>query len=247
MNPAASEWIQQRKTGCILYTSPSKSVRDASLKAMAQFAVCPEVATRGITCDCATCFNIKQGTHPHVSVVKEEEFDEKMRTLYSLPTPIVQLPDAHRLTIPRQTKMLIWLESIGRSRFVMLTSDSEFSVLPTIRSRSVIFTEILKYRLSEEEEFKVTVFLSALFAGKEKFDSISTPDDAKLFAYQLRQAVVQEIQNRLSKPSKKKLIGSDLELATLMKVLERFLSDPMTHNLKLLLTGFSMLPLQSQR
>jgi hypothetical protein len=59
--------------------------------------------------------------------------------------------------------------------------------------------------------------------------------------------IVGEIESRMMKPPKRKLPGSDAELSTLMKVLERFLADPATHNLRLLLSGFSMIPIQSMR
>jgi hypothetical protein len=241
----AIEWVSTRKSGSILYTSPSRGVRESSLRTLAQAAICPHYPAVGAGCDCASCFNIKAGTHPHVSIITEETFDDKMRVLHSYPTPVVQITEAHRLTVLRQTKLLIWLESIGKNRIVVLTANSEFNVLPTIRSRSVVFTEIPRYRLSEEEEFKAKIFLQNLFAGKERFESITTEDDARQMAYHLRQMVVSEIEGRMLKPPKKKLPGSDLELATLMKVLERYLHSPALHNLRLLLAGFSMLPLQS--
>jgi replication-associated recombination protein RarA len=179
--------------------------------------------------------------------VTGDTFDEKMKVLYSYPTPIIQIREVHSISMNRQTKLLIWLESIGRQRIVLLSTDSEDHLLPTIRSRSVVFTEIPKYALKEEDEFKAVLFMQGLFSGKEKFESITTPDDAKKVAYHLRQLIVTDIQGRMARPAKKKLPGSDVELQTLMKVLERFLSDPATHNLKTLLMGFSMLPLQAMR
>jgi hypothetical protein len=182
-----------------------------------------------------------------MSIITEESFDERMRIIYSYPTPVVQLQEAHRLSLFKQSKLLIWLESIGKDRLVMLSVDSEDSVLPTIRSRSVIFTKIPKYRLSQDEEFKTQIFLQNLFQGKERFESITTPDDARQTAYHLRQMIVGEIEARMMKPPKRRLPGSDSDLSTLMKVLERFLADPATHNLRLLLAGFSMIPIQSMR
>jgi hypothetical protein len=241
------DWISQRKSGVILYTSPSRAVRENSLKAMAQIAVCLRQPSVGLGCDCADCFNIKANSHPHVSVISDDTFDERMRVLYSYPTPLVQFQEAHRISLNRQTKLLIWLEAIGRQRFVMLTAETEHSVLPTIRSRSIIFTEIPRYRLSEEDEYKTRTFLQGLFSGREKFESISTPDDARQVAYHIRQLIVQEMECRMSKTPKRRLPGNDVELVTLMKVIERFLSDPAVHNLRLLLTGFSMIPLQAMK
>lgn len=239
------DWISKRKTGSILYASPSRAVRDAALKAMAQIAVCSK--RTGLDCDCADCFNAKAATHPHVSIVTEETFDEKMKVLYSYPTPVVQISELHRISYNRQTRLLIWLESIDKDRLIMSTCDSEFSILPTIRSRSVVFTEIPLYRLSEEENFKVRTFLQNLWSGRERFESITTPDDARQMAYHIRQVVINELEDRMRRPAKKNLSGSDVELQTLIKVIARFTSDPPTHNLRLLLNGFSMMVLQSIR
>jgi hypothetical protein len=244
ISKAVVDWISQRKTGCILYSSPSRVVRDASLKAMAQIAVCPLARNQGLSCDCADCFNIKADTHPHVVSVTEETFDERMKILYSLPTPVIQLSELHKVSPARQTKLLIWLESFLKDRFVLMTCESEFSILPTIRSRSVIFTEIPRYTMSEDDFFKTKVFVQSLFSGREKFESVSTPDDAKKMARNVHRLLVEEIQGRMTRPPKKTLPGSDIELTTLLKVLERFLVDPATHNLRLLLSGFMMFILQ---
>lgn len=235
-------WIQSRKTGCILYTSPASFVRESSLKLMARVALCESFNP---VCDCQHCHTVKEGTHPHTSLVTDETFDEKMRVLYSYPTPIVLIAEAQRLSISRQTKLLIWLESIGKARFVFLSSDSEYTVLPTIRSRSVVYTEIPRFRLSEEEDYRTRIFIQSIFSGKERFESIATPEDSKKMAYNMRHHIIREMEARLMKPPKKMIAGSDLELTTLMKVLELFLADPSVHNLRLLLMGFMMNPLQS--
>lgn len=231
------DWITSRQTGVILYTSPSKSARENSLKAMAQVSLCETKA--GFGCECSHCYNIREGIHPHIAKVTDATFDQQMATLYSLPTPIVQIEEIQSIGFAKQTKLLIWLESIGKNRLVMITTNAEYGVLPTIRSRSVVFTEIPRYTLSPEESQRAVMFLQSIYSGKERFESIQNPDEAKKLAMDLRTVVVIELLSRVLKPTKKALPGSEHDLTMLVKILDRYLSDSAVHNLRLMLTAFS--------
>lgn len=239
------DWVTARKTGVILYSSPSQSARENALKAMAQTSLCSQRA--GFGCDCSDCFNIKEGNHPHVARVTDETFEQQMGILYSMPTPLVQIAEMHRIPFSKQTKLLIWLETVGKNRFVALTTNTEYGVLPTIRSRSVLFTEIPKYELSPEDTQRAITFLQGLYSGKERFDAITVPDEARKIALDLRSILVQELLQRALRPTKKALPGSDNDLTVLVKILDRYLSDPSVHNLRLMFAAYTMLILPSMR
>lgn len=245
MESSAKAWIRQRKTGCVLYTSPSPKTREGSITSLAKYAVCSWTAEP--SCDCADCSSVIVGNHPSVIRVTPDNFDEVMAAIYSLPAPVVLFPEAHRVSKNRQSRLLIWLEAFGRDRLVVMTADTEYSLLPTIRSRSVVFTEIPKPYLSEEDKFKGQAFLQTLWSGKAKFEDIMSTEDSRAMARILQMLLITEMENRYRVPARKMIAGSDQELMTLLKVLERYFQDSSAHSLRLLMSGFSMHVLQSTR
>jgi hypothetical protein len=244
MDLNARNWVREQKRGCVLYTSPSLPVRIGALQQLAKAAVCK---TGQQPCECADCTSVALNSHPEVVLVGRENFVERMNVLYSYPTPVIQFMDIHTVSMNLQTKMLIWLEMFSKDRLVIMTADTEFSVLPTIRSRSVVFTEIPNYHLSEEDKFKAQIFLQALISGKMKHEEITQPDDAKRLASLLRLYLLQEMQARMSTPPRRSLGCSDQDVTILMKVLDRYFQNTETHNLRLLLSGFTAHIIQNIR
>lgn len=244
MEANAKIWIRERKTGCLLYTSPSSKIRESSLKQLAKLALCNAGASP--QCSCADCSSIDAGNHPSTSEITPQTFEERMSVLYSFPIPVIQIAEVHRLRLGLQTRLLIWLESFSRDRLVFLSADTEFSVLPTIRSRSIVFTEIPKQQLSDEERFKAQIFLQSLTAGKTKLEEAQTPEDQFNTARILRIFLVQELQGRMQLPPKRTIPVSDPDVVLALKVLERFFKDPQTHNLRLLMNGFMAHVVQTQ-
>lgn len=244
MDLNARTWVREQRRGCVLYTSPSLPVRIGALQQLAKAAVCK---TGQLACECADCTSVAMNSHPEVVLVGRENFVDRMNVLYSYPTPVIQFMDIHSVSMNLQTKLLIWLEMFSKDRLVLMTADTEFSVLPTIRSRAVVFTEIPIHHLSEDDRFKAQTFLQSLISGKMRQDEITQPDDAKKIANLLRLYLLQEIQSRMSTPPRKSLGCSDQDVTLLMKVLDRYFSNPDTHNLKLLLSGFTAHVIQNIR
>lgn len=186
------------------------------------------------------------GSHPEAQKIEHSNFGEAMHLAYSYPLPVVCFPLLHEVPFHQQMQLLTWLEMYSGKHRILMTTLNEQALLPTIRSRSLIFRDIPKEQLSEEDRQASYYQIKALFEGKARPDEW-VPEDHEIIARRLFSLLVEENQNRLQTPPRRAFQVGQPELATLTKLLSRYLENPRIHNLPLLLRSFSTLSLLNIR
>jgi len=242
MDSEALTWIKANGVGCIIYLSPNSMVRSDSLELLTRAKIC----TTGLPdCDCAACYSLANKSHPDVVDVRKDDFDTQMDVLHSYPTPIIRFPNIDWLSTNKQTRLLIWLETQGGRHLILMTAASVEKLLPTIRSRSLIFKELPREEFDENLVYRTRVFLQALWIGAARIEDMTDEDLAKSTTPVALNIIVKELEGRLSNRPKT-MKGTNDELTALLRIFVRYDRYPAS-NLPFNLTAFSLLVNQRRK
>lgn len=239
------EAIRARKSGPILYISPSPTYIKLSLERMLRAAVCK--LTAADACSCPDCFTvIKSGRHPTAQIVEQSNFAEQMSSAFAYPLPVMAFSNLHEVPYNQQMQLLIWLETYSATHVVLMTATSEQLLLPTIRSRSMIFREIPKESLTEEERTQTFYQIKAILECKARPDDWPV-EELPAIARRMQLLLVEDLERRLLPSVARQFTANSDALTTLVRLVSKYLENPLTHNLPLLLRSYSTIALQNIR
>lgn len=243
------DYLRLLRRGTFIFGSSDSNRRGLTLAALTKAAVCTSIRTEwDPNCSCPGCSTISSSfTHPEVQTIASEHFDLQMALAYSYPSKVVCFPEVHLLSKDRQMQLLIWLEIYSNTHCILMTTSSVNSMLPTIISRSFVYTEVPTTSIDPEIRERASALLMKLFLGDLRIQDVLTPEEGTLLARALQVLMVEELENRMRKGSRGAYTCSNQELQTLLKIVGRYLENPKTHNLPLLLRSFQMLALMNVR
>lgn len=198
-----------RLTNTLLFAGPAGSGKKTLAAKVAQKLFCPKLCGR-----CPSCKMLAREIHPDYLLISSEgalvKLEQARQLKAFLSTPpntaaykVAVLENCHNLTVEAGNSLLKILEEPPAASICILTADSADNVLPTLVSRSQVYTltalpaamisEMLnKKKLPENQSWFLTGFSEGILG--RALELLEDPD-----FWQQRQQMAMEIQELLAR------------------------------------------------
>lgn len=141
---------QNNVSHAYLFCGDSGSGRHTLAKAFARALLCEQPTPDHDACGhCKSCLQAASANHPDIRVITHEKFNIRVDEIreqlnndiqikpYSSKYKVYIIPDAHRMNEQAQNALLKTLEEPPAYAVIILLSDNESALLPTIVSRCI--------------------------------------------------------------------------------------------------------------